>query len=134
MSECLQCLELSSANDATINNSRSGKSYCSLELLLCAALDLDYFRAVIALVLSICERSLCFLTASMSTSAHPFYPSTITLANIYAPNDLAALTILAIFSAVCAIVLLPAFAVARKYNHSLSAQDQALVLWFVLCA
>jgi len=71
--------------------------------------------------------------ASMSISSHPFSPSSAILSSPYHPNDLNALTILAIFSTACTIVLVPALAITRNVRPSISTQDQALVLWFVLC-
>ncbi|MCJ1249197.1 hypothetical protein MMC30_006420 [Trapelia coarctata] len=65
---------------------------------------------------------------------HPFYPPATTLSSPYHPNDLDARTILALFSAGCTALLISALAIARTRRPSLSTQDQALALWFVLSA
>jgi cholestenol Delta-isomerase len=60
--------------------------------------------------------------------AHPYFPQDLILPG-YVPNELDAVSLLAIFATGCSVILSIAFLI----NDDLKLSDRMTVLWFILC-
>lgn len=63
---------------------------------------------------------------------HPFYPLEANIIG-YLANRWSVPTLLGIFFAGCAVILGTTLGLVKGQNRSLPRQEQATVLWFVLC-
>lgn len=71
---------------------------------------------------------------TMSTVTHPYFPASVKLSgDIFIENDWDVPTLIAVFGAGWAAIMVVTLMVVRKLNPKLRGADQGLVLWFALC-
>lgn len=63
---------------------------------------------------------------------HPYYPLEVEIAS-YLANEWSMVTLLTIFSTLCASILAITLVVVKKVHPNLHDADKAAIWWFVLC-
>jgi hypothetical protein len=72
---------------------------------------------------------------SVPAALHPYYPPGIHLSGEkFVANDWDVVTLILAFAGGWALIAGVTLMIVKKVNPNLRASDQALVLWFVLCA